>query len=289
MRRIAALAGIACLALSPATRAQPPGLTLELTYAAYAEGFTAVHMVADLTLTSGGYQLSLDYRTVAAVGFLFPGHDAVTADGTWRGDAAVPATFESEGVWGGHHYDVLIGYPDGSPEVQRLLPAQATRREPVPASLRRGTIDTGSAIALHARQVMQGGSCRLAARVFDGRRLMALAVQPAGTERLPTTSRSFFHGEAIRCDITGTLLAGFLHSDSPAQRNRVQHGAVWFAHPVAGLPLLPVRITFPTRWFGTATMYLTNVTAGPGRLTPVPSDVALAPPAKELPQSAAQH
>ena len=139
-------------------------------------------------------------------------------------------------------------------------------------------------MALLLHQMIDSGSCDLAVRVFDGRRLMAIASRAGGTDTLHPTIRSFFHGPAIRCDVTGQLLGGFLRSDSPAKRERVRRGAVWFAHPVAGLPLLPVRITFTNRWLGPAMMYLTDVTAGPQPLPSTSADLVLPPPAADLRQ-----
>ena len=294
MRKIAALAGIAALAvpsaaLSPAACAQADAPTLELTYTTYTEGFTVLRLIADLTLTPGGYRIVVHYETVGTVGFFLPGHDVATADGSWRGDAALPAEFQTEGDWGGHPFDVIMDYADGAPVVQRLVPTQADQREPVPAALRGHTIDTASAMALLLHQMIDSGSCDLAARVFDGRRLMAIESRPGGTDTLGPTIRSFFHGPAIRCDVTGRLLAGFLRSDSPAKRKRVRQGAVWFAHPVAGLPLLPVRITFTNRWLGPATMYLTDVTAGPQPLPSTSAALVLPHPAADPPPAQATH
>jgi len=36
------------------------------------------------------------------------------------------------------------------------------------------------------------------------------------------------------------------------------HGSAWLAPFLPGTPALPVRISFQTRWFGVATMYLTS-------------------------------
>jgi Protein of unknown function (DUF3108) len=287
MRRFPVLVGIAALAIPSLAQAQPLPPTLELTYTTYAAGFTTLRLIADLTLTQEGYRVALAYQTVGAVGFFLPGHDNASAVGSWHGKSARPDEFQSEGTWGGRSYDVVLDYPEGAPEVQRLEPAETSRREPVPASLRQDTIDTASAMALLLHRMIAGEGCALSARVFDGRRLMVLAAEGAGTDTLGPTVRSFFHGPAIRCDITGRVLAGFLRTDGPAERQRVRHGAVWFAHPIAGLPLLPVRMTFDNRWFGVATMYLTDVTAGPRRLPAAPSALALAPTGTDPPPAPA--
>lgn len=265
MRRVVALLALSLLAAPPAAKAEPPAppVALRLTYVTYASGFTTVRLSTVLDLTAEGYRLAIDYHTVGMVGLLFPGHDEAAAEGIWQAGTAVPEGFRSEGAWSGRPFDVLIAYVDGTPEVRRLEPRQASKRESVPASLQQNTIDTLSAMATLFQRMVSGESCQMALDIFDGRRLMALNSQPGGTDELSVTARSFFHGPAERCDVTGRMLAGFLRSDGPAERERVHRGAVWFAHPIPGLPLLPVRMAFTTRWFGTATMYLTDIQAAP--------------------------
>ncbi|MGH7054011.1 MAG: DUF3108 domain-containing protein [Stellaceae bacterium] len=262
MRPLGALLGLLLLAAPSAAGAQAP-VSLRLTYLTYARGFTTLKLVATLELSAAGYQVAIGYHTLGMVGFFFPGHDTAQAAGSWQAGKAAPLRFASEGAWGGRPFDVEITYPGGVPEVRRLVPTEARKRESVPAALRQQTIDTVSAIALLLARVADGEGCRLAVKVFDGRRLMTLDATQAGSQTLGATTRSFFHGTAERCDVTGRMLAGFLRSDGPAERKKVDHGAVWFAHPVPGLPVLPVRIAFSTQWFGTAMMYLTGIQTSP--------------------------
>lgn len=289
MRRIPVLLGLFILLAVPAAAlAQSPGIALRLTYRTYAAGFTTVGLSVGTDLDSDGYRLTLDYRTLGMIGVLFPGHAAVSAAGLWENDAAQPREFESQGVWSGRPYDVLIDYSDGAPLLRRLTPSQADQREPVPTALREGAIDTVSAMALLLHRMANDEGCDLSVHVFDGRRLMALQSSPAGNEVLDVTTRSFFHGPATRCDVTGRTLAGFLRSDDAAERQRVSHGAVWFAHPIQGLPLLPVRMAFRTRWFGMATMYLTDITAAaPADASPLSSEMARAPAGQARPKAPA--
>lgn len=287
MRRIILLLGLGLLALAPAgvatsasagPIASAPPRALELTYRAYAAGFRSLDFSVNLDLGPSGYRITLAYRTVGLAGFLFPGHSSVTAEGFWAGDTAEPRRFESRARWSGRHYDVLMDFPEGAPVVSRLVPSEAKRREAVPAAERIGTIDTASAIALLLKRVIDQNGCRLAVRVFDGRRLMVLSAHPAGSADLGVTGRSFFHGPAERCDVAGKMLAGFLDSDGKAARERVSHGVVWFAHPVAGYPLLPVRIAFSARWFGSSMMYLTNIKTVPAAPLAGRRHVATDPP-----------
>ena len=79
---------------------------------------------------------------------------------------------------------------------------------------------------------------------------------------LEATGRSSFAGPALRCDFTGRMLAGFLLGDDRERDRRPVRGSAWLAPVTSGGPRLPVRMTFETRWFGEATMYLVDVGSG---------------------------
>lgn len=263
MRRLGALFALPLFAMPLAAGAAPAPIALKLDYVTYAHGFTVLDLAATLDLSATGYRLTIDYHTVGMVGFFSPGHAAAEASGSFHAGKAVPLHFESEGKWGGKAFDVQISYGDGVPDVRRLVPDETHKRESVPAALTHHTIDTVSAMASLLARMAGGGSCGMALKVFDGRQLMTVDSKPSGSQKLQATTRSFFHGTAERCALAGRALAGFLRSEDEAERNRVDQGEVWFARPVAGLPMLPVKIAFPAQGFGTATMYLTDVQAAP--------------------------
>jgi hypothetical protein len=58
------------------------------------------------------------------------------------------------------------------------------------------------------------------------------------------------------------MLAGFLFGEDRERESRPMHGSAWLSSITASGPRLPVRMTFQTRWFGDATMYLTDVGVG---------------------------
>jgi hypothetical protein len=99
-------------------------------------------------------------------------------------------------------------------------------------------------------------------RTYDGRRTVEIEAHTVGDEVLEPTNRSSFSGKTLRCDFSGRMLAGFLFGDDRERDSKPMHGSAWLAPVAAGGTPLPVRMTFQTRWFGDATMYLTGI--GPG-------------------------
>jgi hypothetical protein len=108
------------------------------------------------------------------------------------------------------------------------------------------------------RLIGQTGRCESRMRLFDGRRLSDVEARTVGIETLEPTSRSTFHGPALRCDFEGRLLAGFPSDEDRTRAAQPRGGSAWFAQLSPDGPPLPVRITFETRFFGHATMYLTQ-------------------------------
>jgi hypothetical protein len=214
------------------------------------------------------YQVDLRYQTTGMAGFFFQGHQFDVVNGNWHDLRAKPFRFVGQGSWGGVDRLAEIDYQDGKPNIRQLIPPDDFEREPVPDGMQQNTIDTLSALAELVRVVDATGRCETAARTYDGRRVVDVEAHTAGEDALEPTSRSSFVGRALRCDFSGQMVAGFRLGDDREREHRPIRGSAWLAPISAGGPRLPVRMTFETRWFGDATMYLTEV--GPG------SDVKIA-------------
>lgn len=249
----------AMLVLSPRLGlAAAPSLRLD--YAAYVLGLRVMRIEARMMLTPDGYQVELKGESTGVLSALGTSNWLSTAEGKWAGSSAAPARYASAGVWRGTARRTEIVYPGGQPSVRVLEPLVDEPRDAVPDALRRGTVDTLSAMAALLRRVDGGGRCESEARVFDGRRLSTLSAVTVGIEVLSETGRSPFRGSALRCDVEGRLLAGFPRDGDAARLRRPQRGSAWFAATGPGEAPLPVRVTFETRWFGTATLYLVAAT-----------------------------
>lgn len=177
--------------------------------------------------------------------------------GRFNGDTAVPVRFTSVGRLRGGPRNTEIDYVGTTPEVRVLEPSLAQDdRDPVPLADRAGTMDTLSAMAELFHTVNVTGRCEGHVTAFDGRRLLSITSRTAGYQELPHTGRSSFTGNTLRCDLVSQQLAGFKHDADEPRMRKPQPGNAWFARLAPDGPLVLVRATFPTTFFGTATMYL---------------------------------
>lgn len=252
---------IGLVAMPGAAPGQPPS-SLHMTYGTYAAGLEVAQVEAGLALGPRTYQMSLAYHTTGMAGLLFRGRQLSTVSGTWRGVHPAPKQYYAEGTWRGQQRVARIDYDQGLPIVRQLVPPNEAEREPVPDALRENAIDTLSAVAQLIREVGSSGRCETGARTFDGRRAVEIRASTAGEETLAQTGRSSFAGRALRCDFEGRVLSGFKLDADRDRDGRPMHGSAWLAPAVQGGPPVPVRLTFETRWFGDATMYLTGVASG---------------------------
>ncbi len=251
------------LACVPAV-AQPaqPAPALHLSYALYSHGLHIMDVEADLTLTDNSYRISLHDRTTGLVGLLVRSDVTSIADGRFDGTQARPYGFSSSGRSRGVRRVVRIAYPGGDPQVLELAPIDADR-DPVAAPAAARSIDSLSAVVSLVRSVARTGRCDGETRLFDGLRLSTLQARTIGEQTLPVDERSPFAGPALRCDVVGRQIGGFLHDADEAQKRRPQQGSAWLAAPFPGAPPLPVRVVFEPPRFGNATLFLTRAAPAP--------------------------
>ncbi len=252
-----------CALGAPAARAADTG-SLDMQFDGYAHGLIVLKVGANLTLTPTGYAGRLTLRTAGMINWLSHMDSDSTVVGHFRGDAVAPEHYDSSGTVHGKFKAMHIAYRAGLPVIEAQDPPSDPTRTAVPAADTAGTTDTLSAMALLIRRVGAGGKCDGSVRLFDGRRLSTLIATTAGEAALPPSPKTQFNGRALRCDFVGTRIAGFVKSDDAAQQQRPRHGTAWLASVVPGAPPVPVRVTFDNHALGSVTLYLTQVTGGPG-------------------------
>ncbi len=240
-------------------RAQP----MQLTYAGYVAGLKVFAFQAAADVTGRDYRVQTSYRTSGILGAFVAGDLRTRAFGIWRGDSAVPVQYETWGTWRGTPRRALIDYHGTQPVVRETIPPVANEREPVPPAAQADTIDTLSGFAFLVRRINATGHCAAKTKLFDGRRLLEIAVTDGGEEILAADSASMFAGPALRCDLSGRQTAGFAFDEGRDPLAIQTTGTLWFARPLPGAPLVPVRMTFLLHLFGHATMYLSAASLEP--------------------------
>jgi hypothetical protein len=249
----------ACAALLLALA--PAGAWSEPLLARYEVRFAGLHVMdveALLDLDGPRYRVTTRTRTTGLASFFSRSDQMTIAEGAWRGMEPVPARYRLEGMWRGDRREVAMDWvAPGQPVLRRLEPSEEPEREPVPEAMRRGTVDTLSALAKLTRTVALTGRCEGAAAVYDGRRRTDVTAWTEGVERLPPEGA--FGGEALRCGFESRLLAGARLDRDPEEARRPQPATAWLGRPLPSRPAIPVRIEVPTRWFGAVRVRLTAV------------------------------
>ncbi len=231
------------------------GAPIDVTYVAYGAGIPVVTVKAEFDVANA-YYVKLSYRTMGTANMLLHAAQQTSVEGQFAPDGhPQPARLISTGVLRGEPRVTQIDYRAGQPHIRQMSPPPEEERELVPDAQQANTIDSLSAMAELVRRMNTTGKCEGRATTFDGRRLAELEARTGGRDMLEQTTRSVFTGPAVRCDFTGHQIAGFRH-DSDGREREMQHGSAWFAAVTPGGPLIPVRISFHTRWFGEAVMYL---------------------------------
>lgn len=242
------------------------------TYEVYAAGLEVATVDAILAIGKTSYRMDIHYRTTGLIGFFLTGHQHNVVEGAWTDGQPQPRQFRGTGVWRGLNRTTLIDYDNGRPMIRELTPPAEQEREPVPLSIQQNSVDAMSAMAELMHRVGETGRCDDSVRLFDGRRASEVTATTRTDEVLAPTSRSVFSGPALRCDFVGRMVAGFRLDDDSDRRRRPLNGSAWLARPSPGSFPAPMRLAFETRWFGTATMYLTAI-----RVEPMATDQAATP------------
>ena len=217
---------------------------------------TVANVQADFLVQPDTYDVRLTYRTAGVTSMIVTANSDSRAAGRFERGVAFPVQFVSTGAIKGEQRQTNFSYVNDSPNIQTLVPRTEPLRDPVPVPEQAGTMDPMSAMAELVHSVNEGGRCDGRVSTFDGRRLISFTSRTAGTQDLPHTSLSSFSGPTLRCDVVSQQLAGFKHDSDEPRMHRPQAASAWFGRLVPNGPLVLVRATFPTIFFGTVTMYL---------------------------------
>ena len=235
----------------------PAWAETELHYAGYAAGSRVVAVTAVFDLAGPSYRVRTSFRTAGAAAALFPGGTDAVVTGRIVAGRPRPDRAFSSGVFKGQPRVTQIDYTNDTPHVRQMQPPNDDGREPVPELLQAHTVDGLTAMADLLRHVTMTGTCEGQATTYDGRRLSEIEARTGGTDFLPPSSRSSFSGNALHCIVTARFVAGFM-PDTDEQFRKPQLANAWFAPVTPGGPPVPVRISIPTKFFGEASLFITE-------------------------------
>ncbi|MGP1395794.1 MAG: DUF3108 domain-containing protein [Inquilinaceae bacterium] len=273
---LGALATAMILGSAGAVRAADPP-ALELDYEVYVGGMNPVGATALFGLTPDSYAMRVE---AAPQGFIrmfgqwtFLGRAWGTLDGT----SAAPHLFETVERKPERERRLEVRYgPDQAPDTV-FVPEGWAEGDEVPASQATGTADPLGAFAVLSQAVALGDACARTLPVFDGRRRYDLVATDGRDVVLEPSRRSAYAGPARLCRLRMDPIAGkWRESDSSNFWRRPRPGEdrwidVWLAAPVAGGPVVPVRLHADSK-LGPVFIHLDDVRVAD------PATTALLPP-----------
>lgn len=202
-------------------------------------GVTVMEAQVTFELDARGYRVESRIRTRGPANLVGRGEQTTRAEGSWRGDEAVPRLYATQGSWRGSPRATTIEYSGGEPQVRRLVPDVDMPRTPLPEGSRRGTIDALSGLARLARSVDRTARCDGESLTYDARRLTRITVRTVGQETA-----------GLRCEIETRQIAGIPLERDPVEAARPQLTQAWFGRPQEGGPAVPLRVELSSRWWG---------------------------------------
>jgi hypothetical protein len=226
---------------------------LRLSYEGTLGGLRMIHADVVLDQTASGYVLRTHVQSVGALVLLARGYTDVVSQGTWRNGTAQPSRVDSEGTWNGRPRRLVVDYQNGLPVIQIMQPPDPKRLRAVTRDSVAGTTDLLGLVVGLMRQVAATGGCARSARVFDGLGVTQFDMRTGSHTPGPQES-------LLRCDFTTTKVSGPHGRPDPARQG---HGYALFTAAAAGMPPVPARIVFQTRWTGAAVLALTGAPSAP--------------------------
>ena len=240
-----------CLALPASARAA------SLNYTMYVLGVPSGETAMTIDLASASYAMSLRFQATGLARVVTGAQSDSAARGRLENGWPTPLEYRSAGHFREEDRRVTMTWKDSTPALTDVSPSIESEREPVPPAARPRAIDPLSAWLAQIVTAARSGRCEGSIRAYDGRVLSVWEARTGGEDMLEPTSRSSFSGPALRCEIVGRPIAGFRFGDAGQEDRREKHVTIWLGQVLPGMPRLPVRSTVETRWFGSATLYLT--------------------------------
>ncbi|WP_455374194.1 DUF3108 domain-containing protein [Limibacillus halophilus] len=229
-------------AIDQAAASEGEGSTL-LSYDVYAGGLKA--MRADLAVDLGGedYRLQLDARFQGFIAKLFSLDMTVVTEGKLSGEALRPVSYDMHSIWQkSKERRITMAFEEGSARDVEIEPEDQKPLAPHLVSLeqREGAMDPITALLWPIAELLRSGACEGETKVFDGKKLFQLELEPRGNAVIEASSYSPFSGETLVCRLHIEQIAGKMKDKS---KNRVPPFIdVYLAPLQPGGPPLPLKL-----------------------------------------------
>jgi len=229
--------------------------------AVYAGGFRIVDMrwTATLNERSEDYRIETEVRLTGWLEWLIDFEANHSADGKLSGVEVLPDRFTTRGVLGDERRRTDVRFGAVGPldvSVEPVDPPDV--RDPVPQDALAGTLDPLSLFLRNARREDPLDVCASPPPFFDGRRVVAIQLEPLGWETLEASNEARYSGEAFKCGVTHEVLAGQYKGDWPGKGEPVEVSHIWIAKPKDSPIWQPIRLERSTG-FGTVIAHLEEI------------------------------
>lgn len=239
---------------------------ITLVYEFYAAGFHLATVETSATLSNEAYEISTKGQSSGIADSLIRARFESSAVGALTSNGPTPKSFRnfSDTRFGVRELEMTRA-TDGTFDVTAEPELEPHQAAALRSGLADGTVDPLTA-SLYSALRPANTTCTEKVRVFDGRRVFALAYSRKGTEILSPVDESFFTGNAIKCNLRYLPLAGQTREWKLEQaKNPTPPIELWmaeFKRPNEDSDVvIPVRMKLQSDW-GTAVAHLTSVTMG---------------------------
>lgn len=260
--------GFAALVLTtPIALAAPLEQPREISIAVdvFAGGLHVLTIDSRTRLKADGYNLETQLQSRGFAGWVSGFSQHTLSEGRIADGELQPSVHLNKGVWRGDSRLVEMRYGDHGPVEVTVEPVEdPSEREPVPARLRRDTIDPLSAVLfVNQPAYAQAGACEWKVPVFDGRRRYDLRFERIAEETLPAGRHGVYAGPAVKCRVHYDSIAGrYTGTRWRTSSEPMPPSHVWFAKPEGTDLWVPVRFE-AEHSLGWVLAYLTRLDVTP--------------------------
>jgi hypothetical protein len=245
---------VAAFVLLPVTAFTSPRQAVSLRYRGYWRALRILTVESLSVRNAADYRMEVTIRTEGLIDLLFPWRSRTESVGIVQEGWFVPRRVRSDGTFRNRTYRTTLDYLDsGEVRIEAEGLVSREHRDPVPAELRRATVDPQTATLALIARTAAGSSCAGTDRVFDGRLRYDVHFVDCGTVSVERSRGALYAGPARVCEGVIHPVAGFSRSELQGETTL----RYWLAPVREGGPPVPVRLDLSGSR-GTLRMYLTE-------------------------------